>query len=301
MDRREWQTSDDPVRMAGWLCPWGKEPRASARRLRLWAVAVARLVEADRHDDRPDIWGNAPNGRRATLAVAERWAETGARPAEANTGWTWMCDDAARAARGVAEAYWGANIGHAPQADKAALLRCVVGDPWRPLVSEAAYQTDPNARAAVKYTAYEALRAAGVEGEEREGAWRRAVESRVVREAHLSPAARALAAACLAGRELPSGRLDPLALLALADALEEGGLPADECGECKGKGQVRRCTAFMYGCAEIGVECECDSWAACEACRGAGRPPHPLLAHLRGGGPHALGCHAIDCVLGRAP
>jgi hypothetical protein len=65
-------------------------------------------------------------------------------------------------------------------------------------------------------------------------------------------AVRRLAELAYAGRQLPSGHLDPGRLAVLADALEEAGL------------------------TDAG-----------------------LLAHLRGPGPHCLGCHALDAILGK--
>lgn len=77
------------------------------------------------------------------------------------------------------------------------------------------------------------------------------------------------------------GLLDPVRLLVLADALEEAGCPAQaDCHWCDGTGHM-------------------EPYSRCGNCRSTGKVPHPLLAHLRGPGPHAHGCWAIDLLLGK--
>jgi hypothetical protein len=86
-----------------------------------------------------------------------------------------------------------------------------------------------------------------------------------------------------------SGALDSLTLKALADALDEAGCTGETCGQCGGYGRCR------YPDMEDEEPDE-----RCWGCGGAGRLPHPLLEHLRGPGPHVRGCFAVDLILGRS-
>lgn len=70
----------------------------------------------------------------------------------------------------------------------------------------------------------------------------------------------------------------------LADALEEAGCPAAEvCRRCDGTGRMEK-NGSDHRCGD---------------CWGDGRVPSPLLAHLRGPGPHCRGCWCLDILLGR--
>ncbi len=77
------------------------------------------------------------------------------------------------------------------------------------------------------------------------------------------------------------GSLDPMTLLAVADALEEAGRPP---------------LVICHGCETPYPDQppipEC-------VCGGTGRLPDPILAHLRSPGPHVRGCWAIDLLLGK--
>src|SRR5262245_30406398 len=69
----------------------------------------------------------------------------------------------------------------------------------------------------------------------------------------------------------------------LADALEDAGCDSEEdCQICVG-----------------GVRMSSWEVCQCETCGGAGRFPNPLLAHLRGPGPHVRGCWVVDLLLGK--
>jgi hypothetical protein len=96
-------------------------------------------------------------------------------------------------------------------------------------------------------------------------------------------------------------------LPALADALEEAGCVGPRCAECHGSGtytvQVRN--AALSAANGYGTATTYSEWRGCRHCggdhdrKGTGQTAHPLLAHLRGPGPHARGCWAIDCILGK--
>lgn len=85
---------------------------------------------------------------------------------------------------------------------------------------------------------------------------------------------------CRGTGRVEDGRLDPVRLAVLADALEEAGCPTDACEDCGG----------------LRTRAE---YTLCVACGGFIKP-HPLLAHLRSPGPHVRGCHAVDLCLGRS-
>jgi hypothetical protein len=214
MTEAEWMECDHPPAMLGWLAKQvvaRKGRRAGPqrdRRFRLFACACLRRA-----------WERLPPTCRRAVEYMERYADGG-------NARTWYRESGKVRGRNspgseVKNLFWeGFNLpasvisistateGHGADAPaQLALVRCLFGNPFRPLTP------DP--------------------------AW-------------LKPAVVGLAQAAYGGRILPSGELDPLHLVALADALEDAG---------------------------------CDD--------------ADVLAHLRGPGPHARGCHVVDAVLGR--
>lgn len=93
-----------------------------------------------------------------------------------------------------------------------------------------------------------------------------------VKDSWITPTVLFLAQAAYAG--------DWDTLFVLADALEEAGCPAEACERDPSHRRTR---------------CEHTTCAECESTI----VPHPLLAHLRGPGPHVRGCWALDLVLGK--
>ncbi len=93
----------------------------------------------------------------------------------------------------------------------------------------------------------------------------------------------------IASRIYEENDFSPEALLVLADALEEAGA-IEKCQECDGKGK------YYLPYSPLSVY---HGLVQCQGCKGSGTVPHPLLAHLRGSGPHVRGCHIIDTLLGR--
>ena len=97
------------------------------------------------------------------------------------------------------------------------------------------------------------------------------------------------------------------ALPVLADALEEAGCRDEPCPKCMpnfdtkngyGLGWVQEHDSsgyFNIGCENCGGKGLIDHGGTI----GTGRIFHPLLAHLRGPGPHARGCWALDLILGK--
>jgi len=238
MTEAEWLASDDPAAMLEWRrfgrpdgIPAWIEP-ASDRKLRLFACAGCRLVW-------PKLTG--PRSRHAVL-VAERFADGTATADELSQSYVGevACCVGERADWCAGNAIGGNATSRAAQA---ALLRCLFGNPWRPVTlpkcgrcdgggerigADRPFEFAPNA--------IEALRCPDCRG---------------AGSPAITPDVRALARAAYDERAA-EGLLDPVRLLVLADALEEAG---------------------------------CDN--------------PDLLGHLRGPGPHARGCWALDLLLGK--
>ncbi len=110
---------------------------------------------------------------------------------------------------------------------------------------------------------------------------------------YLTDRVRSLVEAAYAVRG-PRGELEPDRLAVLSDALEEDGFPTHApCLACGGVGQM------TYHSAEASWLASFEYGLECEQCRGRGKLPHPLLAHLRSPGPHWPGCYALDLFAGR--
>jgi hypothetical protein len=218
-----WEACDDPERMLGLL-----GDRVSGRRLRLFAAACCGraahlLPDAPSREALQEAWRMAEGAdpadrwprRRLLSGMAAPLPDRAARMACLTAYWALAREhrEAARQAASTAALVPRAP-GEAPSQARAAelravaaLLRCVVGNPFRPIGIDAAW---------------------------------------------LTPAVVSLARAAYDEPILPSGELDPQRLAVLADALEEAGAGAE------------------------------------------------ALAHLRGPGPHARGCHVVDACLGLA-
>jgi hypothetical protein len=142
----DWLTGVDPDPMLDFL-----SATASDRKLRLFGCACCRRV-----------WGRITDSRsRAAVGAAERYAEGQLTPAQLRAamlaGWVASRDDggiaAAVAAREVASyagrfAAWYAACAGAPaagwgplRAAQASLLRCLLGNPFRPARLDPAWRT----------------------------------------------------------------------------------------------------------------------------------------------------------------
>ena len=137
MTEAEWVACTDPTPMLGFL--WGN---ASDRKLRLSAAACSRRG-----------WGRISAPGRAAVEVAEAFADGLAGPAElraarqackfagGDAAWYAAASRAAIAARNAA---LSAQAGADPtpeRAAQAALLRCVFGNPFRPVTLDPALRT----------------------------------------------------------------------------------------------------------------------------------------------------------------
>jgi hypothetical protein len=104
---------------------------------------------------------------------------------------------------------------------------------------------------------------------------------------------------CGGARRAEDGALDPFRLALLADALEEAGCGHAETVEGLERGIdtlnfiMSRCTDDeAYRLYQANLD---DHRRRLEVAR----MPHPLLAHLRSPGPHVRGCWALDLILGK--
>jgi hypothetical protein len=283
MTESEWLASDDPAAMLahlthethrhahGVVLAPRDAPLASDRKLRLFACACCRQV-----------WVRLTDGlSRAAVEVAERFADdpagarglfnmTYGRLGKLEHSATWLLVlrcfwHPAALADGIANTY-----PYSPPAAQAALLRCLVGNPWRPWVVCRRDRCQPVYGSCALDSGHAGQHDA--RPKRFEAGWLRLRDCAVPRVAESIYQAR---------------RFD--ALPVLADALEEAGCPAEEaCARCGGRGDVA-----------LGFPGEVVGWQTCPGpCRGKGRLRNPLLAHLRGPGPHARGCWALDLVLG---
>lgn len=291
MTEQEWLASDDPAAMlrvvlhgeVTWKAGTPKPvvSKASDRKLRLFACACCRQVWHLLTDER---------SRRA-VGVAEQWAdlppERQARThrhrthvfGRADRAYCELVDGgveqyhparlAALAARDTLQATGAGccgeplsgrmeRLGLRPAA-QAALLRDIVGNPFRPAACDPAWRTaDVLALARAAYDLRAVRVVAGDAGPS--GLTGRPIEVSL---------------------EVEDGTLDHDRLAVLSDALEEAGCPSKWCRLCKGEKiiMVGEYRPLKCPCVEAG--------------------PHPLLAHLRSPGPHVRGCWALDLTLGK--
>lgn len=125
MNEQQWLTSTDPQAMLKWIRETGGEtsnrPRnpPGDRKLRLFACACCLEVWSLLTDER---------SRRA-VEVAERYADGRATEKELSAAWNAAWNAAESAASSAARsAAW-----NAPQGTQAELLRCIFGNPFRPV------------------------------------------------------------------------------------------------------------------------------------------------------------------------
>ncbi len=158
-----------------------------------------------------------------------------------------------------------------PPATQAALLRCLCGNPWRPVMLQTYEATPSRVESGVLGTHRVCPAAAGRWVDPPWLAWGGGTVPQMARQIYADR--------------------DWALLPQLADALEEAGCPAEvacPAGCCGGW--------WLRTDGRLGAD-------VCRTCTGptgepTGRVTHPLLAHARSGGPHARGCHVLDLLLG---
>lgn len=317
MTHGEWLKSDDPQAMlaalvgqrpdgthvpyAGGYLPekWTRgKPIVSERKLRLFACAAARLFP------------HLPKELLTTVAACEAWADAGS---PCRVSYSWAMDDPYEAAYQLADPQNGTSYGRAqvPQSTFAALLRCIVGDPWEPVtvgcvildgikkgkggpgtvwINPDCVTPDVLALAAAAYGERDGRKCPTCYGVGSFGGAPMGGGSRNLKRYIIEPPDPWTCDGCNGKGRIDDGSLSPDRLAVLADALVDAGLPEEEktqCPACDG----------MKGYNEMGPN---TFWQTCRRCDGAGYliEPSPLLTHLRSAGPHWRGCHCLDVILG---
>lgn len=331
--------------------------RASDRKLRLFACACVRQVWGLLTDNAPCQNCNGGPGKTAYTGRAQgdpcpecgglgrinrsrRAVEVSERFADGEANWEQLRKAAGEAAKAACdnggpymEPFWAAEActGDAKSAAdiaieyrlidnsvKANLLRCIIGNPFRPVtlpMQTLAFSGQPKddwspapPAATIRHCPWltpTVLMLAQDAYERRVGRkcnecpkWE-GVEIRVgfdAVQAVIDFGERRKACRCRGTCHIDDGSLDPLTLSALADALEEAGCKEQDAGNW------RRC----HGCGELFVYIH--KYSACNSpgCDGEDSSPaakwvaHPIVAHLRSPGPHVRGCLALDLVRGVA-
>lgn len=295
MTEQQWMSSASPSEMLEW---WNKRqasaerpifPSKDARKLRLFAAQCYRMATSAR------------TLKDEGVMVAERWAETGEPPPDernVRNDWAINMADAAEHARAALQ--WS-EMWDKRAAEKAALMRDLFGNPFRPFCwCGASTGCDPNKCHERKrlLTPQVVSLAAAAYGEGTKVCKRCRLPGWEQSGRGLGKVAKRSSRRLVAEMDdtrLPDGSLDPFLLALVADALEEAGT-SEPCIHCQGKGYHQ---TGLVRCDGEGIH---DSRAkiGCIACEGSGYMTHSIVAHLRSPGPHVRGCWATDPILGRS-
>jgi hypothetical protein len=345
MTENQWLMSEDPRAMLlhlgeysyeepvyGGITTQSRQRRlASDRQLRLFACAATRQVLRLLTDESGRLAVEAAERYADGLAAPEELRAACARVDRVTDNDRWTADDLAANAADLENIAphlaryvpsicdWAERYGPAPLlsgAAQAALLRDIVGNPFRPVTLPYA-----GARGTVNYSPGMPIRL----DDDASCPWltpqvltlaRVAYEERPRRKCEHCGGLGEFEAdefqpggccpMCRGAGRIDDGSLDPLALLALADALEEAGA-GERCKECHGSGTytVQATNPGLSAANGYGAATTYSEWRGCRHCggdynrKGTGSLPHPLLAHLRSPGPHVRGCHAVDLILGK--
>jgi hypothetical protein len=313
MNETRWLSSDDPGEMLNHV-----RDKMSSRKLRLFACATWRLHHAPLRQeliDAAEEWADGVIDREVAICRVASMA-----PAEPHHT---LFQPAAERAAG------NAIVNCRARAACAALLRDVVGNPFRPvslpvasrggLCAACARGRHDHCGAQVSTSGIrcgcqvcwgaarcpwltpQALTLARAAYEERPGrACRRCNGFGYLRDDWFpGDEGRVTCPDCGGARRAEDGALDPFRLALLADALEEAGCGHAETVEGLERGIdtlnfiMSRCTDDeAYRLYQANLD---DHRRRLEVAR----MPHPLLAHLRSPGPHVRGCWALDLILGK--
>lgn len=340
MNREEWLTCDVPQRMINLLTrnPGATPDNASGllahpasdRKLRLIACACCCSGVGTAKDDRAlrlaERLADDPN------ASAPEWKEIRDLAVTRGSGWL-----AERDAVGAAT-HWTVRLGKAATG----VIRDIIGDPWNPVAlttrrdCERCRGTGQSGgrplmptctgcnglgwlESAVPWLTPQVRDLTETAYQRREG-WEECRHCRGkghVRkvEIYASRWDREECGYChgIGHLDAGTGRLDPVRLAVLADALVDAGLPEESLSTCPSCVAYHADPSNPFGVGP-GYHPERDpasgrhegGWTNCKRCYGVrlGRPgiisvPHPLLAALRSPGPHYRGFWALDVLLGK--
>jgi hypothetical protein len=269
-------SSKSPQRMLDHL-----RGRVGPRKLRLFACACVRAV-----------WHLLPDGRgRRAVEVAERFADGQAREEERQDAWLDVSGDgdtgglllgnpgsperlvvltARDCLRDFGHVWWTPTGYPIPPAAQAALLCCISGDPWRP-VALARADWRP-----------------GLSAHARDG-W-------VSHYPWLSPTVVAVARAAYDERR-PCGRCKGQGEVYVS--LADGGTPLRSYAPNEVYGSGYQTCPACHGAGTDGLLDPDRLSILADALEETGCQEGDMLRHLRGPGPHARGCWALDLVLGK--
>jgi hypothetical protein len=289
MTEAEWLASEYPAALLDYLThettsPNGfavlhsrrDVPLASDRKLRLFACALwlsvgDRLATSD----------------RIAYERLVRFVDSG-DSADLKHSWSLPLLSPLEFAENSIRGFVGKNWRGSP-AVAAALLRDIVGNPFRPVVTSRLYLLDPVANAIVAAAGHAACEEVPRAAASYDGRYWTAVRAMIVRDHWLTADVRAMARKAYDGHDFA-------ALPIIADAMEEAGCGlVYPCPRCEGK-------PLMY---QVGSTRGMPDFRAvrCSICNSTGRVEkvHPLIEHLRSPGPHARGCWVLDLILGIDP
>lgn len=286
MNEQEWLASKDPQKMLQLLMRSSVVTASDLpnyiindRKLRLFACACARLGGYT-HSEMD----------RDAVVYAEAWAD-GGHPVEdrrqgfhAGANWC-ILDSAIQAAMRWAEP----RRGSPSLQQRADLLRCVVGNPFRPvtLPLRPVWSNVHGAGATCPWITPQVVFLAQAAYEERPGRTCKKCNGFGKKWDDRGGDGWFDCPNCRGTGTVEDGHLDPVRLSILADALEEAGCPqTDSCSNPNHR------FLDQYG----------PNWGtigACSLCGGTKKVLHPMLAHLRNPGPHFRGCWAVDLILGK--
>jgi hypothetical protein len=335
VDEREWLVSQNPAAMLRLLDPGETRsaeelplPTLSRRKLRLFACACAR-----------HYWQHLTNPRsREAVEVAEQFADGSAdlydlklmyqlAPSALTTPLQWFdysdlgwmaCSDDDYQCSHLLQMFDGTHPLDM-DASCAAILRDIVGSPFRPFVTERAYLTDAVARARVQAYAHEAagggrpggMAVAGLLRSEADRLFREAVARCVIQQAYLTPDVLALAQAAYRERRRTCVRCKGRRYISrrISDDGVGRSTVTEDCPDCGGTGHTeggafdpQRLLILTDALEEAG----CDSEPLLRHLRGwvpFGDPDRPGYVHWAPGGKlpvHYCGCWAVDLLLGKS-
>lgn len=322
MTESHWLACTNPSEMLDWLdkrnTTIGTDPRAGRdlfndRRRRLFACAVYRAAFHE------------PHCNHDSTVVAEQWIAAGCPEPKPDRGWFVYGSDPA----GFAVRMDGPS-----RSVKVAILRDLVGNPYRPLPYPCCegvcrIESSPgdattltggqcpihgaSFHLAKRWLTPQVLQLARVANEvrvgrtcERCGGTGSIGSTGDFDQYHIECPLCSVKPGFLGTGRIEDGSLDLIALAALGDALEEAGCTDVPCQACTpnfktGNGfglgwlQGHDSTGyFNIGCENCGGKGLIDHGGKI----GTGRVSHPILTHLHGPGPHYHGCWAIEAILG---